>query len=58
VNKGIIRGQSDDPDIFYFKTTPIFEAAEEKYSWLTKSLFLATVEPSPGSVFIRFFEII
>ena len=58
VNKGLIRGQSDEPDTFYFKTTPIFEAAEEKYAWLTKSLFLATVEPRLGSVYIRFFEII
>jgi hypothetical protein len=58
MNKGLIRGQSDDPDTFYFKTTPIFEAAEEKYAWLTQSLFLATVEPRPGSVYIGFFEII
>jgi hypothetical protein len=58
MNKGLIRGQSDDPDTFYFKTTPIFEAAEEKYAWLTQSLFLATVEPRLGSVYIGFFEII
>jgi hypothetical protein len=58
VNKGLIRGQSDEPETFYFKTTPIFEAAEEKYAWLMQSLFLAIVEPRPGSVYIKFYEII
>jgi hypothetical protein len=58
VNKGIIRGQSDEPKTLYFKTTPIFEVAEEKYAWLTQSLFLANVEPRRGSVFIKFYEII
>ncbi|WP_082220510.1 DUF3237 family protein [Domibacillus robiginosus] len=58
VNKGIIRGQSDEPQTFYFRTIPRFEVAGEKYSWLTHSLFLATVEPrQPASVYIKFYEI-
>lgn len=58
VNKGIIHGQSDEPQTFYFRTMPRFEVAGEKYSWLTRSLFLATVEPrQPASVYIKFYEI-
>ncbi len=58
VNKGLISGQSDDPKTFYFRTTPRFEVEGEKYAWLTRSIFLATVEPrQPASVYIKFYQV-
>lgn len=58
VNKGLISGQSDQPETFYFRTTPRFEVAGEKYSWLTRKIFLATVEPrKPSSVYIKFYQV-
>jgi hypothetical protein len=58
VNKGMIKGHSSEPETFYFRTTPRFEVSGEKYIWLTQSLFLAHVEPTPpSSVYIKFFEL-
>ncbi|WP_404900442.1 DUF3237 domain-containing protein [Priestia filamentosa] len=59
VNKGLINGQSNNPKTFYFKATPRFEVSGEKYAWLTRSIFLATVEPrQPNSVYIKFYQVI
>jgi hypothetical protein len=36
------RGETVDPSTYYFRTTPYFETASEKYSWLNRICSIAT----------------
>jgi hypothetical protein len=36
VRKRILSGDHVDPSEYYFRTTPSFETAAEKYAWLNK----------------------
>jgi hypothetical protein len=36
VRQRILKGQVVDPSEYYFRTTPFFETASEKYAWLNK----------------------
>ncbi|MCE7792936.1 DUF3237 domain-containing protein [Salipaludibacillus sp. CUR1] len=35
------RNEAVDPDDYYFRTSPIFETASEKYDWLNKRVFIS-----------------
>jgi hypothetical protein len=36
LRKRILNGETVDPSEYYFRTTPYFETAAEKYAWLNK----------------------
>ena len=36
------RGESVDPSLYYFRTTPYFETSSENYSWLNRICSIAT----------------
>lgn len=63
-NNGIRTGPKDEaerlkrsevvgPDEIYFRTTPRFETASERYRWLMESIFVARAGRRPGGVFIE-----
>ena len=70
VNRGIYRappevssrltsGGAVSPSEYYFRTCAQFEAPlASPYEWLNGSLFVSRVEPTRGSVHVRFFEIV
>ncbi|MGD8189196.1 DUF3237 domain-containing protein [Brevibacillus ginsengisoli] len=68
VNRGVLidpkqeieklkKGESVSPEAYYFRTTPTFEVEGDKYSWLTRPLFLGIGEPNPEGVNIRFYQV-
>jgi hypothetical protein len=32
----MLQGETVDPSQYYFRTTPVFETASEKYGWLNR----------------------
>lgn len=51
------KGNFIDPQLYYFKTTPKFEVYSEKYSWLTKKIFICEEKRTSEKVILDFFEI-
>jgi Protein of unknown function (DUF3237) len=38
----LAKGEAVDPKSYYFRTTPVFETASEKYGWLNRIVSVAT----------------
>jgi hypothetical protein len=36
------KGEPVDPSLYYFRSTPVFETASEKYSWLNKIISVSS----------------
>lgn len=51
------KGSDPDHD-FYIYTTPSFEVAGEKYSWLNHHMFVGKLKPHPLGVSILFYRLI
>ena len=58
-NAGLSRGTPGTPER-YARTTPSFEVADSRYSWLERSVFVGTLERDSGevpAVRLRFYEV-
>jgi hypothetical protein len=58
-NAGLSRGAHGTPER-YARTSPSFEVSDERYAWLTRSLFVGTLERDSGqvpAVRLRFYEV-
>jgi hypothetical protein len=40
----LLDGKSVDPTLYYFRTTPRFEAPDGPHGWLTRNMFVATAQ--------------
>ena len=54
----LAKGEKVNPSEYYMRTTATFEVAEGKYSWLTKSVVVATGMRNAKSVVIRFYNVL
>ncbi len=53
----LMQGETVDPSLVYFRTTPRFETTAESCRWLTRPLFLATGARYPDRVEVRVFAV-
>jgi hypothetical protein len=53
----LLAGESVDPSLVYFTTTPTFETAAPRLEWLTRSIFIGIGQRQPSSVLIQFWKI-
>jgi hypothetical protein len=53
----LLVGESVDPSLVYFATTPTFETAAPHLGWLTRSIFVGIGQRQPSSVLIQFWKI-
>ena len=58
VMKRLAAGEAVDPAAYYFRTTPVFEAAAGKHDWLNRAVFVASGERHPGHVLIRVWQVL
>lgn len=49
------RGEEVDPSKYYFRTTPTFKVAGEKYNWMTHHVFVARGIRNPKDVIIDYY---
>jgi hypothetical protein len=57
IMRRLLDGESVDPALVYFRTTPVFETAAHELLWLTRSLFVGAGERYPGEVVIRVWRV-
>lgn len=58
-NYGIRHGiVGDDPSKYYFRSTPRFETAAERYLWLNKIIAICSGARTPESVLLEFYEVL
>jgi hypothetical protein len=57
VRQRIMGGQDVDPARYYFRTTPYFETASEKYSWLNKLVTVGVGKRTKTSVIYSIYAI-
>jgi len=66
INRGVRRGPPDvlarlaagetvDPALYYFRTSPVFEVETGQHGWLAENIFVATGERHAKEVVIRIF---
>jgi hypothetical protein len=52
-------GEPVDPSLLYFRTAPFFEtAADGKYAWMNKAVFVATGRREPSGPIYRVFQVL
>jgi len=57
VMEKLLKGETVDPKLVYFRTIPTFETAAPDLQWLTRALFIGTGERYPTEVVIRFWRV-
>lgn len=58
VMKRLAAGEEVLPSQYYFRSIPVFETADPRYAWLTKSVFVATGVRKPDKVLIQVYEVL
>jgi len=53
----LARGEEVDPASYYFRTTPRFETSHEKYTFLNRSLAVATADRKPAGPIYSIHEV-
>jgi hypothetical protein len=51
-------GQPVDPARYYFRGATFFETGDTRYAWLTKHIIVCTGEREPGTVKLKFFQLL
>jgi uncharacterized protein DUF3237 len=52
------RGEKVDPSEYYFRTSPVFETASEKYAWLNRIIAVGTGHRLPQGPVYSVFEVL
>jgi hypothetical protein len=58
VMKRVMAGETMEPSLYYFRTTPTFETAVPRYSWLMRSIFICSGERHARAVRLRFWRVL
>lgn len=51
-------GEAVDPSTYYFRSTPVFETASQKYDWLNRIIAVGTGRREPGGPIYEVFEVL
>jgi hypothetical protein len=57
VMKRLLAGETVEPALVYFRTTPVFETSAPGLQWLTRATFVGTGERYPNEVVVRFWRV-
>ena len=57
ITQKLLAGQDVDPSLVYFRTVPTFETSAPGLQWLTRAIFIGTVERHPNDVVIRVWRV-
>ncbi len=55
--KDVVAGKFIDPSLYYFATTPSFEAYDESLRWLENKVFVCKARRNPDSVEINYYMV-
>jgi Protein of unknown function (DUF3237) len=51
-------GEAVDPSLYYFRSTPVFETASQKYDWLNRIISVGTGRREPSGPIYEVFEVL
>ena len=51
-------GETVDPALVYFRTTPRFEAPAGAHDWLNRTVLVGSAQRHPAGVLLRFFRVL
>ncbi len=51
-------GEAVDPSLYYFRSTPVFETASQKYDWLNRIIAVGTGRREPSGPIYDVFEVL
>ncbi|WP_373086183.1 DUF3237 domain-containing protein [Sneathiella sp.] len=51
-------GEAIDPNLYYFRVSPLFETAAASHDWLNRHLFIATGERNPAGPTYRVYQVL
>lgn len=51
-------GESVDPDLYYMRTTPVFETGDARYAWLNRMICVASGARRAAAVELEVFEVL
>lgn len=54
----LTKGETVDPGLYYFRTTPYFETGSDKYSWLNRTCAIATGSRSASGPTYDVFQVL
>ena len=52
------RGDTVDPETYYFRTTPFFETSSEKYGWMNRICSISTGSRKAGRRTFEVFQVL
>jgi len=58
VRERMLKGETIDPSEYYFRTTPVFETASEKYGWLNRIVAVGIGRLTPTGVGYKVYTIL
>jgi hypothetical protein len=58
VRERMLKGENVDPSEYYFRTTPVFETASEKYGWLNRIVAVGIGRLTPTGVGYKVYTIL
>ena len=58
VRERMANGEEVDPSEYYFRITPVFETASEKYGWLNRIVAVGIGRPTPTGVAYKIYTIL
>jgi hypothetical protein len=58
VREKMAKGEEVDPSEYYFRITPVFETASEKYDWLNRIVAVGVGRPTPTGVGYKIYAIL
>lgn len=51
----LAKGETVDPEAFYFRSSPVFDAPDGKHQWLRERVFVCRLTPRAGGVTVEVF---
>jgi len=58
VRERMLKGEDIDPSEYYFRTTPVFETASEKYGWLNRIVAVGIGRFTPTGVAYKVYAVL
>jgi hypothetical protein len=58
VRERMSKGEAVDPSEYYFRITPVFETASEKYDWLNRTVAIGVGQITPAGVAYKIYTIL
>lgn len=56
--EAIKKGEFIDPELYYFRTVPIFEVYHPKYNWMMNHVFICYAKRRSKQVELRFYKVL